>query len=340
MNRAARWGRYLILARSSIASAPRAPARRPMPPAPVPSSAPQLAPRAVRLQFARRAGLDEAQFLYAEIARRMAERLTLIKLAPAAILDCGCGGGSARTLLLERYRDARYLGLDSAFAQARGAARHAGTVPAWQRWLGRGPQHAFVVGDAAALPLAGASVDLVWSNLMLHWHGDPPRVFAEWHRVLRPEGLLLFSSFGPDSCKELRAAVAAAGLDLPTLAFVDMHDFGDMMIAQGYADPVMDQERLCLRYADAERLLAEVHALGGNAAAARRRGLLGRHARQRLIDALEAQRGEDGRIALTFEVAYGHAWRVAGRSVRSEALIPINAIGGRRPRGGDGTPHR
>lgn len=307
-------------------------------PAPASSSAPPLVPRAVRLQFARRAGQDAAQFLYDEVARRMAERLALIKLAPTDILDCGCGGGSARTLLLERYPAARYLGVDSAFAQVRGAARRAGSTPAWRRWLGRAPRHAFVAGDAAALPLAGGSVDLVWSNLMLHWHGDPPRVFAEWHRVLRPEGLLLFSSFGPDSCKELRAAVAAAGLDLPTLSFVDMHDFGDMMIAQGYADPVMDQERLCLRYAEAERLLEEVHALGGNAVATRRRGLLGRRARQRLIDALEARRGEDGRIALTFEIAYGHAWRVAGRSVRGEALIPINAIGGRKPRGGEGTP--
>jgi malonyl-CoA O-methyltransferase len=292
------------------------------------SSAPRSDLRALARQFDRRAGLESAQFLYGEVAGRMLERLDLVKLQPRSILDCGAGGGQAALALAERFGQARYLGVDLSIRQAQWAQRqHARRGLA--RWFGSGPDRHFMAADAAALPLVSGSCDLVWSNLMLHWHPDPPAVLAEWQRVLRVGGLLFFSSFGPDTCRELRTALAHAGLGLATPSFVDMHDFGDMLVAAGFADPVMDQERLCLRYADAQRLLEELRQLSGNPVRDRSAGLQGRGVRRRLIEALEGLRGEDGRIPLTFEVAYGHAWRVPER-LPGQASIPVSAIGGRK----------
>ena len=144
---------------------------------------------------------------------------------------------------------------------------------------------------------------------MLHWHPEPHAVFPEWKRVLKTDGLLMFSCFGPDTLKELRAAAAHALPNSRAMPFVDMHDFGDMMVASGFATPVMDAEIITLTYASPEELLREVRALGGNPRDDRAQSLpSGRQARQ-MLRALEAQRGDDGRIRLTFEVAYGHAWK-------------------------------
>jgi len=171
----------------------------------------------------------------------------------------------------------------------------------------------WVVADGGRLPLPAGSVDLVVSNLMLHWHPLPHAVFPEWKRVLAADGLLMFSCFGPDTLRELRAAVAEALPDAAPMHFVDMHDFGDMMVAAGLATPVMDVEKLTLTFAGPRELLAEVRALGANPRGDRSGALpSGRRARL-LLEALAAQRDAAGRIALTFEVAYGHAWRPASR---------------------------
>src|SRR5690606_6057559 len=146
-------------------------------------------------------------------------------------------------------------------------------------------------------------------NLALHWHPAPHEVLAEWRRILRVDGLVMFSCLGPATLREVRAALDRAGLRTATLPFVDMHDFGDLLIENGFADPVMDQETLTLTYRDPLKLLADVRALGGNPARDRRRGLAGRGFRDRLAAALETQRDHDGLIKLTIEVAYGHAWR-------------------------------
>ena len=177
-------------------------------------------------------------------------------------------------------------------------------------------------GDLGDLPLAPNSVDLVWSNLALHWHAQPDRVFAEWRRVLRLDGLLMFSCFGPDTFRELRDAFAEADLYPHGLPFVDMHDFGDMLVEAGFSTPVLDMEIITVTYDTPEKLLADVRAFGGNPLTTRRRGLMGKQAWQRMLAALEKIRRPDGKLGLTFEVLYGHAFRPAPRVTRNgEAII-------------------
>ncbi|MGE4336605.1 MAG: methyltransferase domain-containing protein [Pigmentiphaga sp.] len=293
-----------------------------------------IVPRHVALQFERRQPWRDAAFLHQEIGERMLERLAYIRLAPAALLDAGCGAGTALAGLRARYPDAVYHGLDqSSRALEAGRAAHGARPGGWRRWLGREParpETRFLAGDLARAPLADETVDLVWSNLALHWHSRPHQVFAEWFRLLRPQGLVMFSTYGPATLQEVRAAVVEAGLATATLPLVDMHDFGDLLLENGFADPVMDQETLTLTYSDAAELLADVRRLGGNPARGRRPGLAGRAFRQRLLDALEAQRGADGQLQLTLEVAYGHAWRASTRRQGQETLIPVSAISRRR----------
>ncbi len=279
----------------------------------------------VRHLFAVPGKTVESEFLRREIAARMHERLALVKIAPQRVLDAGCGGGADLMTLQKRFAEAEVWGLDASaamLAAARGLQKlqHSAWT-AMQRsltkWLpaklGGGNSSRLICGDFAQLPLAKNVVDLVWSNLALHWHPQPDRVFAEWHRVLRRDGLLMFSCFGPDTCKELRAAFAKVDDRPHVLPFVDMHDFGDMLVNAGFATPVMDMESITVTYASAEKLLDDVRALGGNPLATRRRGLIGRHAWAQLVAALECMRLPDGKIPLTFEVIYGHAFRPVPR---------------------------
>ncbi|CUR79050.1 methyltransferase domain-containing protein [Achromobacter xylosoxidans] len=303
-------------------------------PAPAtPPSLPLVAADVPR-QFARRGDLSEAQFLYGEVARRMLGRLQYIRVQPQAMLDAGCGAGDNLPLLRERYAEAAYTGLDNCEALLEVARkRHApGGLSAWIGKLARrGPTNAFVNAELAASGLAPESLELVWSNLALHWHREPHAVLAEWRRILKVGGLAMFSCLGPATLRELRQALDDAGLRTATPAFVDMHDFGDLLVENGFADPVMDQEILTLTYRTPEKLLQDVRALGGNPAAGRRGGLVGRDWRDRLCAALEAQRRPDGVIALSIEVAYGHAWRAAThRGVAGETRLSVSAIGGRQ----------
>jgi len=262
----------------------------------------------------RRDRLGAHDALLRESARRMLDRLDYIRLAPRRILDVGCGLGRCRAELLERYRDASWTGIELseslAVAGRMEQRRGLGMARLWRevpRWI---------VADGARLPVADDSVELVFSNLMLHWHPAPHLVLPEWKRVLRVDGLLMFSCFGPDTLVELRTAVAATLPRASPMPFVDMHDFGDMMVASGFATPVMDVERLTLTFASATAVLTEVRALGGNPRDDRPAALpSGRQARS-LLQALDAQRNAEGRIPLTFEIAYGHAWKPAARGSR------------------------
>jgi malonyl-CoA O-methyltransferase len=183
-------------------------------------------------------------------------------------------------------------------------------------------QPGILCGDFAQLPLTANSVDLVWSNLALHWHPQPDRVYAEWRRVLRVDGLLMFSCFGPDTMKELRAAMSDLDEAPHVLPFVDMHDFGDMLVNAGFSTPVMDMETITITYETIEKLFADVRAIGGNPLTTRRRGLIGRSAWQKMVQALEANRRADGRIPLTFEIIYGHAFRPVPRTTsKGESII-------------------
>jgi malonyl-CoA O-methyltransferase len=280
----------------------------------------------VRALFAEPRRVAGADFLRREIAARMHERLSLVKIVPQRVLDAGCGTGPDLGTLQKTYPAAQIIGLDASDAMLAEAKAPAPALRALNQMLSRlMPAKAGVdllCGDFGTLPFGPNSLDLVWSNLALHWHPQPDRVFAEWRRVLRVDGLLMFSNFGPDTFKELRTAFAELDESPHTLPFVDMHDFGDQLVEAGFSTPVMDAERITVTYGTVEALLADVRAIGGNPLATRRRGLIGRAAWKRMVDALEAGRGADGKIGLSFEVIYGHAFRpVPKTTAAGEAIV-------------------
>lgn len=277
----------------------------------------EVDPRAVRRAFARAAATyDAAAVLQREVGSRMASRLDYTKIEPRMILDAGCGTGEAVGELAVRYAGARVVALDVALPMveaARERARRARSL--FRRLLPEaltgGGQAAplFVCGDVNMLPLPGVAFDLVWSNLALQWANDLPRVFAEMRRVMKVGGLFTFTTFGPDTLKEIRGAFARVDGHTHTNRFTDMHDIGDMLVAAGFADPVMDMEQMTLTYADASALMRELKHLGAtNATRGRPRGLMGRRRWQRTLALLDAMR-QEGRIPATFEVVYGHAWK-------------------------------
>jgi malonyl-CoA O-methyltransferase len=277
---------------------------------------------AVRRRFARAApSYADASRLEAEVGSRMLERLDYMKLAPQRVLDAGCGPAREAAALAARYPQAAIVLLDAAPPMLRLARPRGGLL---SRLLARRARHA-VCGDLERLPLATSSVGLAWSNMALHWVADPLAAIRELHRVLQPGALLLFSTLGPDSLKELRAAAGPARVH----AFTDMHDIGDMLVAAGFADPVMDAEHVTLTYASARHFLADLRASGQTCALTTRpRGLAGRGFLSSLTGTLDAQRRAE-RLEATYEVVYGHAWRAApqraadGRSiVRFERARP------------------
>ncbi|XYJ86243.1 Ubiquinone/menaquinone biosynthesis C-methylase UbiE/MenG [Cupriavidus necator] len=298
--------------------------------------------RLTRLAFDRRSrGFGQLDFLLGEIGRRMQERMEVIRLAPQRALDIGCGHGQGLAGLRARFPDAQIAGLDISGAMlAEAGQRDPQRRPGWiGRMLGKRPLFDLVQGDLATLPFAPASFDLLWSNLALHWHPEPHRVFPEWHRVARDEGLVLFSLFGPDTLKELRAAFAEVDQAPHTLRFVDMHDIGDMLVHSGWSTPVMDMETLTVTYESPATLLREVQAFGGlrGPVGSLPQGLRGRGWYQALAQALERRRNADGVIPLTFEIVYGHAWKLAPRGGQAvddqgRAVVPLDQIGRARPR--------
>jgi malonyl-CoA O-methyltransferase len=292
------------------------------PQSPSKMSAP-IDPARIKQLFADPARVAPSDFLRREIAGRMFERLSLVKNSPQQVLDAGCGMGTDLAQLQKTYPAAQVLGVDAvpAMLAAAGGGKQA-PRSFLSRLLPAKSGIDLLCADFGQLPLGPNSIDLVWSNLALHWHPQPDRVFAEWRRVLRVDGLLMFSNFGPDTFRELRNAFAAMDETPHTLPFVDMHDFGDQLVEAGFTTPVMDMETITVTYDTAQALLADVRAFGGNPLATRRRGLVGRAAWQRMLDALEAQRGPGGKLGLTFEVIYGHAFRPAPKvTAAGEAIV-------------------
>ena len=282
----------------------------------------------VRQLFARPSRVAESQFLRREISGRMFERLALIKTRPACVLDAGCGEGQDLLALHQSFPTAALLGVDASAAMLAAARDQAAQGrSSMQRLIGLvrarpAPGGALLAcGDFARLPLPAARVDLVWSNLALHWHPQPDRVFKEWHRVLRVDGLLMFSCFGPDTFAQVRSAFAAVGESHAVLPFVDLHDFGDMLVDAGFATPVMDMEKINITYSSAAKMLADAQAFGGNPLTTRRRSLWGRAQWGRVLRSIEEQRGADGLLNLTVEVIYGHAFRVAQKKTASGESI-------------------
>lgn len=260
---------------------------------------------------------DEVAVLQREIGRRMLERLDYVRLQPRVVLDAGCGTALTTAELAQRYPHAEVVALDF----AHGMLRHASGQGGWARV----PQ--WVCGDVEALPLASQCVDLVYSNAVLQWNTDLGRTFAELLRVLRPGGLLLFSTFGPDTLGELRAAWAQADGHSHVSAFPDMHDIGDLLVETRFADPVMDCERITVTYERVDDLMRDLKVLGAhNVTADRPRGLTGRQRIDAMRAAYEGFR-TDGRLPATYEVVYGLAWAPLQRELEAGVTaVPVSAI--------------
>lgn len=271
---------------------------------------------------------DEAALLQREVGARMLERLDLLRLAPQLILDIGAGTGHASAALARRYKDARVIAIDLAVPMLKQARTH---VPLVDKWLGG--RQAFVCGDAERLPLRGASADMIFSNLTLQWCDDLDLIFHEFRRVLKPGGLLMFSTFGPDTLKELRGSWSRVDAFSHINTFIDMHDVGDALMRAHFAAPVMDVENFTLTYPSVHKLMRDLKAIGAhNVTAGRAPGLTGKGRLKAMIDAYEAHRA-DGLLPASYEVVYGHAWTperaAAGNQEAGITRIPITQI--RRP---------
>jgi len=250
--------------------------------------------RAARRAFQRAArSYAGASRMEAEVAARMFARLQYMKLEPRRILDAGSGPGRDAEALARRYRGAQLVALDFAHAMLPRPGR-------LERWLGRGTLA--LCAELNRLPLAAETVQLVWCNMTLHWLGEPLGALRELERVLSPEGLLMFSTLGPDTLKELRAAAGVGRVH----AFIDMHDWGDMLVAAGFHAPVMDMEMIALEYPQGARLLDDLRQSGQtNARLDRPRTLSGRG----FGEALRRRLADERRAS--YEVVYGHAWKRA-----------------------------
>jgi len=276
--------------------------------------------RLVRHSFDRAAaGYDAAAVLQHEVCSRMLSRLEYIKQSPGTILDAGSGTGNVVPALRERYPNAMLIELDIALAMVKLSNAR---VSRWQRLLGRGVTP--VCADIERLPLRATSVDMIWSNLALQWVNDPQLAFSEMRRVLAPGGLLMFSTFGPDTLKELRAAYAGTDRYTHVNRFIDMHDLGDMLVHAGFADPVMDMETMTLTYADVRALMRDLKAIGAHHMSAGRRPGMSPRAVLAAVESNYESRRYDGRLPATFEVVYGHAWVPQPRTTADgRPIIPI-----------------
>lgn len=263
---------------------------------------------------------DDSAVLQREVAGRMLSRLDMLKFRPQRILDLGCGTGFCAPILQQRYRGCEYIGLDIAPTMVAVARQRQRRWFRKQRWL---------CGDAEALPLATHSVDMVVSNLTLQWC-DADKVFTELARVLRPGGLLMFSSFGPDTLQELRAAWAEVDADPHVHEFVDMHVLGDSLLRLRYENPVVDVEKLVLTYEDLRVLMLDLKNIGAhNANPDRATGLMGKQHFQRFGDAYRHQfQQQDGRLPATYEVIYGHAWSVQDMKLSGVQSVSLDSLRG------------
>jgi malonyl-CoA O-methyltransferase len=257
---------------------------------------------------------DAAAQLQTSVRSELLERLDLLRVAPGTVLDLGAGTGLAAAALKRRWRRARVIALDIAPGMLREARRHSRF---WRRIE-------TVAASATQLPFAPHSIDLVFSNLMLQWCEDLDAACAEVARVLRPGGLFLFSSFGPDTLMELRDAWAQVDAGPHVNRFLDMHDVGTALAHSGLTEPVLDVERRRLQYPDVGALLRALKAIGAhNVTAGRQRGLTGRQRFAAMTAAYEGLR-RDGSLPATYEVVYGVCWGGAPRAAeRGEIALPF-----------------
>jgi len=267
-----------------------------------------------------RAAPPRSPWLHEEVGRRMEDRLQWIRREPTLWADWEPvrGGLAAHAAIARRYPHATCHAIEPDPQRAQLAARALGRP--WWRRLGGAPLKLEPVPPGAA--------QMVWANMQLHMAADPQALIARWHQALATDGFLMFSCLGPDTLAELRALYASLGWPPASHEFTDMHDWGDMLVASGFAEPVMDMERITLTFETPARLLAELRELGANLHPGRFPALRGRSWRRRLEDELaRGPRGADGRLALTFEIIYGHAFKAAPRvPVSAETELPLGDL--------------
>ena len=268
-----------------------------------------------------------------EVGNRLLERFDVMRLTPATVLDVGCGPGTHTRVLADRFPDATVIAIDQAPAMvARAAPRARGLldrVPGLSAW-GKRPRVRGLVSDMSALPLPREQADVLWSNFALQWANDLPALFAEWGRVLKVGGVLMFTAPGPDTLIELRRALTRAGIEADSRVqrFTDLHDIGDMLVHAGFADPVMDMEVITLEYATAAALWRDIKAQGAvNSMQMRARGLLTPRKLRAIESALDSARKPDGPIRISVEVIYGHAWKIAPKkTAEGHGIVRLESI--------------
>lgn len=256
-----------------------------------------------------------AAALQREVEARLLEQLDYLEgRQPARILDLGCGPGRASSAMKKRWPKAQVVAMDQALPMLRQVPRHTRFWRPVRR----------VCGEATQLPFADGSFDLVFSSLCLQWVADLPRALAELRRVLREGGLLVFSSFGPETLVELREAYLQAGETQPPLSdFAALQQVGDALVAAGFRDPVLDRDLYTLTYPDLKALMRELRAIGANDARAERpRGLRGKGLMQRVQAAYESHR-QDGQLPSRWEVLTALAWSPAPGAPRREQGMDI-----------------
>lgn len=282
-----------------------------------------------RRSFGRAANTyDAAAVLQKMVREEMLSRLDLVKLNPSVILDAGCGTGLASHALQKRYAQSRVVSLDFAYPmlqKTRSTRRQAGLLNQLKNLM-HGTREHLLCADIESLPLADSSIGLVWSNLAVQWCNDLDAALAEFHRVMQPESLLMFSTFGPDTLRELRTATdAASGSSYTSVSrFIDMHDIGDALVRAGFSAPVLDVERLTLTYDDVTSVMRDLKSIGAhNATDGRARGLMGKTYFASLAQSYEQFR-QNGKLPATFEVVYAHAWRGQDKVTLQDGVSPVH----------------
>lgn len=266
----------------------------------------ELNQRSLRLSRQRAANhYDKAAFIAREVGERMFSRLAYIKSHPHTILDLGAATGFFSHKLLKHYEAKHIIAIDNSpkLLQQAIEKQHG-----WKRWFC--PKQLFALcADTDQLPLSAQSVDMIWANLSLLWHATPDQTLAECYRLLPAGGLLMFSTFGPDTLKELRRAFRGIDHYQHVHDFIDMHDIGDALIREGFSAPVMDMEYLTVTYSSPQDIFWDLrHSAMNNMSANRRPGLMGCKAWQQMLNQYELSRQND-ELPVTFEIIYGHAWK-------------------------------
>lgn len=261
---------------------------------------------------------DTAAFFQREVADRLLERLDYIQINPQTILDLGAGTGYSAELLEKRYKKSKVIIFDFAEKMLLTSKKR-------KKWFDR---KRYICGDAEQLPFADNSFDLIFSNLVLHWIANKERTISELQRVLKPDGLLLFSTLGPDTLFELKQSWSKIDSEVHVHSFIDMHDIGDFLQRASFKDPVVDMEFITLTYNDLRKVLLDLKTLGThNIAKNRMKGLTGKNKFRNFVSAYEDLRNTDGFLPVTYEVIYGLGWgKALSQKQINEISIPVDTI--------------